>query len=124
MSPNRPIDPSSLRIQHPESRVPRTGKGGASHEGFREILGEEMRITKHAEERMGREGLQMDAAQTRRVKDAMTRLADRGAEQSLLLIDDLAMIVNVRNRTLVTVVSGERRGDGVFTDIDSAVIAD
>jgi flagellar operon protein len=38
-------------------------------------------------------------------------------------MDDLAMVVSVRNRTVVTVVDKEHLKQNVFTNIDSAVIA-
>jgi hypothetical protein len=39
------------------------------------------------------------------------------------MLDDVAMIVNVPNRTVVTAVDGDQAGSQVFTNIDSAVIA-
>jgi len=41
-----------------------------------------------------------------------------------VLMDDLAFIVNVRDRLVVTAVDLEKRGQGVFTQIDSVVIAE
>ncbi len=70
------------------------------------------------------DGVEMDDNQRERIDKALDRLSRRGGRKSLVLLDDTALIVNVEKRTLITVIPGERRGDGVFTDIDSAVIAE
>jgi flagellar operon protein len=63
--------------------------------------------------------------------DGLTRLARavdkaerRGCRDSLVLVDDLAFIVNVRQRVVVTAMDARSRGEGVFTQIDSVVLAD
>ncbi len=62
--------------------------------------------------------------------EAMARLqraveaADRkGAKDALVLMDDLALLVSISNRTVITAVDQSRRKDGVFTNIDSVVMA-
>jgi len=40
-----------------------------------------------------------------------------------VLVDGLALIVSVPNRVVITAVDGADARDGVFTNIDSAVIA-
>jgi len=57
-----------------------------------------------------------------KIESAIDRASQKGATDSLLLMDDLAMIVSVKNRTVVTVVDSGRMKDNVFTNIDSAVI--
>jgi hypothetical protein len=39
-------------------------------------------------------------------------------------MDDLAFIVNVKDRVVVTTMDAKQRGEGVFTQIDSVVFAD
>ena len=39
------------------------------------------------------------------------------------MLDDLALVVSVKNRVVITAVDDARRNDGVFTNIDSVVIA-
>ena len=40
------------------------------------------------------------------------------------MVDDMAFIVNVRDRLVVTALDSKNRGEGVFTQIDSVVFAD
>jgi flagellar operon protein len=51
------------------------------------------------------------------------RAEEKGARDSLVLLRDMAFIVSVSNRTVVTAMDGERLKENVFTNIDSAVIA-
>ena len=54
---------------------------------------------------------------------AVTQAEEKGAKDSLVLLRDLAFIVSVTNRTVVTAVDGVHIKENVFTNIDSAVIA-
>ena len=47
----------------------------------------------------------------------------RGARDSLVLLDELALVVSVRNHTVITAMDESSRRDHVFTNIDSVVIA-
>ncbi len=53
---------------------------------------------------------------------AVDRAAARGARDSLVVMGDLALVVNVPSRTVITAVESDRMGDQVFTNIDSAVV--
>jgi len=52
----------------------------------------------------------------------VSKAAAKGARESLILLDDKAFVVSVRNRTVITAVDGEHLKENVFTNIDSAVI--
>jgi flagellar operon protein len=58
-----------------------------------------------------------------RLDEAVTRAGEKGANQSLVLLDNLALVVSVRNRVVITAMDDSKTSSGVFTNIDSAVIA-
>ncbi len=58
-----------------------------------------------------------------RLQGAVQRAANKGSRDALVLMDNLAMVVSVKNRTVVTVVDKDNLKQNVFTNIDSAVIA-
>ena len=58
-----------------------------------------------------------------RLDAAVGRARAKGARESLVLLDDLALVVSVRNQTVITATDAASRKDNVFTNIDSAVIA-
>lgn len=52
---------------------------------------------------------------------ATDQAAARGARDSLLLMDDVALVVNVPNRTVVTALDPSRMENGIVTNIDATV---
>jgi flagellar operon protein len=56
-----------------------------------------------------------------KVKDAMSKLKDKGAKQSLVVTDKAAYIVDVKNNKLVTAVDKASMNENVFTKIDSTL---
>ncbi|TYP00205.1 flagellar operon protein [Geothermobacter ehrlichii] len=82
-----------------------------------------LRFSRHATERMDQRGIRLDAAQTRRLEDAVARVGGKGGRDALVLLDNLALVVSVRNGTIVTVADSRNLKENVFTNIDSAVIA-
>lgn len=124
---------------------PATGSGAATppqkHAGvdtpatvsFRELLSEKLgrttgetapvRFSGHASQRMLAAGVMLGRPEMERLGSAIDRVGERGGRDALVLLGSLAMVVNVPSRTVLTVVTPDRRGEGVFTNIDSAVIA-
>jgi flagellar operon protein len=58
-----------------------------------------------------------------KLNKAVSGAASKGAKDSLILMPNMAFIVNIPNRTVVTAMDGESIRDNVFTNIDSTVIA-
>lgn len=82
----------------------------------------DLTMSAHAAMRLREAGRNLSTAQMTAVKSALEKAALKGSRESLMLIDDLALVVSVPNRTVITVVTGERRKENVFTNIDSAII--
>jgi len=82
-----------------------------------------VRFSGHAAERLARRGIALDASSLARLQAGVDRAAGKGSRDSLVLVDDTAFVVSVRNRTVVTAVDKEHMREQVFTNIDSAVIA-
>ena len=76
----------------------------------------------HAQGRLDVRQINLTSNDIDKIESAIDRASEKGATDSLLLMDDLAMIVSIKNRTVVTVVDSGRMKDNVFTNIDSAVI--
>lgn len=93
---------------------------------FHQILEEkqtqtgELRFSKHATERLVSRNIQLSAQQTKRLADGVSRASQKGIKDSLVMVDNMAFIVNVTNRTVITAV-GEGE-DKIFTNIDGAII--
>ena len=91
--------------------------------GFKQLLDEtELRFSHHAELRMKQRGITLKPEQLESIKSAIDQAEAKGAKDSLVVMQDLAMIVNVPSRTVVTAMSGQSMQHNVFTQIDSAVV--
>jgi flagellar operon protein len=82
-----------------------------------------VRFSGHALERMERRNIPLDAPVAARLQAGVEKAAAKGVRESLVLVDDTAFVVSVRNRTVVTAVDREHMREHVFTNIDGAVIA-
>ncbi len=98
-----------------------TGSPSAAAD-FQAVLADRLKVSNHAQTRLQSRDIQMDSAQWERVLDGVEKAAQKGAKESLVMIDDIALVVSVRNRTVITAVDQEHLKENVFTNIDSAVI--
>ena len=125
MAATQPIVPGlgPIGVAPPQAPAPAAPVSGPA---FADVLAgklEGVRFSGHALERLQRRGIQMDDAALARLNGGVARAAAKGSRESLVLLDDTAFVVSVRNRTVVTAVDRDHMRDQVFTNIDSAVIA-
>lgn len=85
-------------------------------------LNGELKFSRHAQERLKSRSIQLNESDLGRLQDAVSKARGKGAQDSLVLMDELALVVSVKNNTVVTVVEGQSLKENIFTNIDSAVI--
>lgn len=90
---------------------------------FQELLDSKLlKFSHHAEVRMQQRGITLQPESLTKIMNAVDDAASKGAKDSLIVFRDIAMIVNVPSRTVVTAMDGKQMQSNVFTQIDSAVI--
>lgn len=82
---------------------------------------EPLKFSKHANERLISRNIDLSQAQLNRLETGAKKAGEKGIEESLVMIDDIAFIVNTKNNTVITAVN--HKDEKVFTNIDGAVIA-
>jgi flagellar operon protein len=82
-----------------------------------------VRWSAHATARLRQRGIEMTTGQLQRLEGAVNRAAAKGSKDALVMMDGTAMVVSVKNRTVITALHQDQARDNVFTNIDSAVIA-
>lgn len=87
------------------------------------IPGSSIQWSAHALARLRQRGIELDVGQHLRLETAVDKAAAKGAKDALVLLDDTAMVVSVKNRTVITALGMHQAKENVFTNIDSAVIA-
>lgn len=104
--------------------VRETGEPGSFAEELRNRIGNrEVEFSNHAIRRL--ESRQIDIEENDRIERlnrGVELAAEKGSEESLILVDSTAFIVSVKNNTVITTVSADDLKGNVFTNIDSAVI--
>jgi flagellar operon protein len=121
-------DPIRVNAVQPQttqsgSQVANQAKPGSS---FADTLAqvEGLRFSNHAQKRLDDRSINLPDDGIQRLNEAVEKAKARGGKESLILMDDLAFIVNVKDRVVVTTMDAKQRGEGVFTQIDSVVFAD
>lgn len=121
-------DPIRVNAVQPQttqsgSQVANHAKSGSS---FADTLAqvEGLRFSNHAQKRLDDRSINLPDDGIQRLNEAVEKAKARGGKESLILMDDLAFIVNVKDRVVVTTMDAKQRGEGVFTQIDSVVFAD
>lgn len=92
---------------------------------FQQILQQEIngvKFSQHAQQRMKLRNIQMSAQQIQKINGGLEKISQKGAKESLMVMGDLAMIVNIPHKTVITVMDGQSMKENVFTNIDSAII--
>lgn len=83
---------------------------------------QDLKFSKHAAVRLENRGIELTDAQLERLNDGARKAGQKGIRDSLVIVDDLAFIVNVPNKTVVTAMNSRETEENVFTNINGAVI--
>ncbi|CAH1056155.1 TIGR02530 family flagellar biosynthesis protein [Paenibacillus pseudetheri] len=90
---------------------------------FESVLQQKLlKFSNHAAKRLEQRGIELGSRQLDQISSAVDKAAAKGSKESLILMKDLAFIVSVPNRTVVTAMDGNSIKDNVFTQIDSAIV--
>lgn len=81
-----------------------------------------VKFSNHAIDRIQSRGIKFSPEQLGRLQKGVEKAAAKGSQNSLVLVDDTAMIVSVKNNTVVTVMDKSMLKENVFTNIDSTVV--
>ncbi|HZO92341.1 MAG TPA: TIGR02530 family flagellar biosynthesis protein [Candidatus Baltobacteraceae bacterium] len=114
-----PVRPQGVPVQVPPA-------GGSS---FRDVLrsttstaGQPLKFSAHAQQRLASRNITLSSDDVAKMNAMADQAAAKGAKQSLFMMRDVAMVVSIQNRTVITAVDQSSMKNNVFTNIDSAAI--
>ena len=117
-----PIQPTQQPKQAPRTR-PVPGQQGSFAAVFDAKLQQsKVRFSAHASKRLEARNITLTDEQLRTLEEAVEKARSKGGKDTLILLDNVALVVSVANRTVITAMDGDNLKDNVFTQIDSAVI--
>lgn len=99
-----------------------SGIGKIGTTGLTKQLGDGVKFSNHAVERMRSRGIYYSPADVQKLNEAVAKADAKGSKNSLILLNDSALIVSVKNNTVVTVMDKANMKENVFTNIDSTVV--
>ena len=79
----------------------------------------ELNFSKHASLRLLDRNIELTNSQLERVESGVIKARNKGIRDSLVLVDNVALVVNVTNKTVITAIGKQEQ---IFTNIDGAVI--
>lgn len=83
---------------------------------------EPVKFSKHAANRLSDRNIELTDEQMERLNDGTKKASAKGIKDSLVLVDQLAFIVNTKNNTVITAMEQAETDENIFTNIDGAVI--
>ena len=111
-----------------ESKVKASAAQAQGSRSFQDVLSgaiqdtRELRFSKHASTRLSTRDITLSSEQLERVEKGVAKAWAKGIRDSLVMVDDVALIVNIGSKTVVTAMGKEQDEEGIFTNIDGAVI--
>ena len=103
-------------------------KDGAQGQSFQDILKdtissqENITFTKHAAQRVLQRGIEISPSSMERLSQGMRLAEAKGLNDTLILVDSTAFVVNVKSNKVITTVQNDELMGNVFTNIDGTVI--
>lgn len=118
-----PVQPG--RIDRPQQQKPVTGQ--TSNSPFAQVLDQKIpsqgvRFSQHAQDRLRARNITFSATDLASLEGAVNNVAQKGGRESLVMMGDSALVVSIKNRTVVTAMDKSQMRGNVFTNIDSAVV--
>ena len=85
-------------------------------------LTDQLKFSGHAIDRMKSRGISFAPEELKNIQEAVMKAASKGSKDTLVLSGESALIVSVKNNTVVTVMDKALMKDNVFTNIDSTIV--
>jgi flagellar operon protein len=119
--------PIQAPVKPNQTAIPSGGKQVGNSTPFARVLddkltGQPVRLSQHAVERLKSRGITLSEADMKQLAGAVDSVAQKGGKDSLIMMGDAALVVSVKNRTVVTAMDRQAMKGNVFTNIDSAVV--
>ncbi len=125
---NNQMARSVERIGNAASSPKKSGQVIGQGQNFQSILNRqleestELKFSKHANQRLEQRDIVLTNDQLQRLQSGVDSARVKGIKESLMVMDNISLIVNVENSTVVTALDGDESREHVFTNIDGAVL--
>ncbi|MFS0865101.1 TIGR02530 family flagellar biosynthesis protein [Fredinandcohnia sp. 179-A 10B2 NHS] len=93
---------------------------------FKETLHKESHlvISKHAQKRLDERNITIQESKWHEIQEKVTEAKSKGIRDSLVVMNNAALIVNVPNNTVITAMNRNEANSQIFTNINGTIILD
>ena len=81
-------------------------------------------ISKHARQRLEQRGIHFNEARWNQIGEKVKEAKTMGVKESLVLVDDAALIVSAKNNTVITAMNRAEATAQIFTNINGTILMD
>lgn len=121
----RPIHSQPVNNQHQRSYATRPMSGTSFSKHLQEaIQPEKLTLSKHAKERISQRGIEIDEVQWGQIEEKVNEAKKMGVRDSLVLLQDAALIVSAKNNTVITAMDRQEAASQIFTNINGTIVLD
>ena len=91
---------------------------------FEDVLNSEKKVkfSAHAQKRMESRTITINSDEMKKIEESVAKLRNKGCQDSVILSQDRAYVISIKNNTVVTIVDEGSLKDSVFTNIDSMTL--
>jgi flagellar operon protein len=113
--------PSQHALQFPVTQKP---KSIETKLDFKAVLNEqqELKVSKHANERLMERNIQLNDKQWQLINDKVSEAKQKGIKDSLVVMNNAALLVSAENHTVVTAMNLEEASNRIFTNINGTIL--
>jgi len=114
------LNQSELKGEFDKAFKREVGKIG--HDSNLNHINSPIKFSAHAMQRLTDRKINLTPETMVKLKSAVDQASQKGIDDTLILTPEAALIVNTKNRTVITALDRNAANGNVFTNIDGAVI--
>ena len=91
---------------------------------FEDVLNSEkkLKFSAHAQKRMESRNITINSDEMKKIEESVAKLRNKGCQDPVILSEERAYVISIKNITVVTIVDEGSLKDSVFTNIDSMTL--
>lgn len=112
---------------HPLKTVKQTvKKSNQFDKSFEEIFkdAQDLKVSKHAQKRLVERGITIDQQNWNRLGAKLEEAKNKGVNDSLVIMNNAALVVSIKNNTVITAMDRQEANSQIFTNINGTIILD
>lgn len=120
----KPIQSQHVNTQQIKNQKQKSINGNHFSLHFQQALNatNKLVISKHAQERLNQRGIEITDTRWRKIEEKIIEAKKMGVNDSLVLLDDAALIVSAKNNTVITAMNRQEIQSQIFTNINGTIV--